>query len=62
MRDAALEILGNARRAQLFANWAVYLLVGYEQSTLPPDPEGLAWISAQLLDTLDSGRFATAPD
>jgi len=36
--------------------------VGYEQSTLPPDPEGLAWISAQLLDTLDSGRFATVPD
>jgi len=34
LRDAALEILGNARQAQLFANWAVYLLVGYEQSTL----------------------------
>lgn len=62
LRDAALEILGNARQAQLFANWAVYLLVGYEQSTLPPDPDGLAWISAQLLDTLECGRFATAPD
>ncbi len=62
LRDSALEILGNARQAQLFANWAVYLLVGYEQCTLPPDTEGLEWITAQLLDALDSGRFATAPE
>lgn len=61
LRDSAFEILGNARQAQLLANWGVYLLVGYEQSTLPPDTEGLAWIGAQLLDALDSGRFASAP-
>jgi len=62
LRDAALEILGSARQAELFANWALYLLVGYEQSTLPPDTAGLAWITNQLLDTLDSGRFATVPE
>jgi AcrR family transcriptional regulator len=59
--EAALEILGNRRQAQLFANWAVYLLVGYEQATLPRNPVAQAWIIDQLLETLDSGRFASAP-
>lgn len=40
---------------------AVYLLVGYEQSRLPPDTDGLAWIVGQLLEALDSGRFKTVP-
>jgi hypothetical protein len=38
-----------------------YLLVGYEQSTLPPDKAGLEWIVGQMLDALDAGRFASAP-
>lgn len=58
---SALKILDNKRQAQLFADWAVYLLVGYEQATLPRDAEALAWIVDQLLDTLDSGRFASVP-
>jgi AcrR family transcriptional regulator len=62
MHESALEILKNDRRAELFAAWAVYLLVGYEQAILPPDTAGLAWIVAQLLDTLDSGRFDSVPD
>ncbi len=62
LHDAAMEILGSERQSELFANWAVYLLVGYEQSTLPPDSAGLTWISAQLLETLDSGRFSTVPE
>ncbi|WP_099025416.1 TetR/AcrR family transcriptional regulator [Mycolicibacterium palauense] len=62
LRDSAVELLGNARQAQLFANWAVYLLVGYEQAMLPPDTDGLEWIVGQLLEALDSGRFATVPD
>jgi hypothetical protein len=57
LRESALEILHDERQAELFANWAVYLLVGYEQSTLPPDKAGLEWIVGQLLDALDSGRF-----
>jgi len=61
LHDSAVELLGDERQAQLFANWGVYLLVGYEQSTLPPDTAGLRWIVGQLLDALDSGRFATVP-
>jgi AcrR family transcriptional regulator len=58
---SALEILGSARQAQLFAAWAVYVLVGYEQTLLPPDQAGLTWIVEQLLEALDSGCFATVP-
>ena len=62
MFESAYEILKNKRQAQLFANWAVYLLVGYEQATLPRDPVAQSWIIDQLLDALDSGRFASALD
>lgn len=61
MYGCALEILREERQAELFASWAVYLLVGYEQVTLPPDPDGLAWIVDQMLDSLDTGRFTAAP-
>jgi AcrR family transcriptional regulator len=61
MRDSALQLLQNRRQADLFAAWAVYLLVGYEQSILPSDAPGLRWIAEQLLDTLDSGRFSSVP-
>ncbi len=61
LQESALEILHDERQAELFADWAVYLLVGYEQSTREPDTAGLAWIVGQLLEALDSGRFATAP-
>lgn len=57
-RQSALEILHDERQAELFANWAVYLLVGYEQATLPQDSGALEWIVGQLLEALDSGRFA----
>lgn len=62
MYESAYEILERKRQAQLFANWAVYLLVGYEQATLPRDPVAQSWIIDQLLDALDSGRFSSAPD
>ena len=55
---SALEVLGSKRGAQLFASWAIYLLIGYEQALLPRDETALAWIADQLLDALDSGRFA----
>jgi hypothetical protein len=60
--ESALEILQNKRQAQMFAAWAVYLLVGYEQAALPPDTHALEWIAGQLTDALDSGRFASVPD
>jgi AcrR family transcriptional regulator len=62
MYESALQILHSERQAQLFAEWGLYLLVGYEQVTLPPDTDGLAWIVAQLLDALDRGQFSSVPD
>ncbi|TDH56413.1 TetR/AcrR family transcriptional regulator [Mycobacterium eburneum] len=61
MYESAFEILHQARPAQLFAAWAVYLLVGYEQATLPRDNDALAWIAGQLLHALDTGSFASVP-
>ncbi|MGB3334352.1 MAG: TetR/AcrR family transcriptional regulator [Mycobacterium sp.] len=60
--ESALEVLDDKRQAQLFANWAIYLLIGYEQALLPRDTSTFEWIADQLLDALDSGRFATATD
>ncbi len=62
MSESAYEILHNKRQAQLFAAWGVYMLVGYEQATLPRDAAALEWIAGQLIDALDSGRFASVPD
>ncbi|MFB1293880.1 TetR/AcrR family transcriptional regulator [Mycobacterium sp. pW049] len=59
--ESALQILHDQRQAELFAAWAVYLLVGYEQAILPPDTSGLRWIVGQLLESLDSGRFGSVP-
>ena len=61
LHDCALQILQNNRQAELFAAWAVYLLVGYEQAILPSDTPGLRWLVEQLLEALDSGRFSSAP-
>ena len=57
MYASAMEILGNEHQAQMFARWAIYLLVGHEQATLPRDTAALAWIAKQLTDALDSGRL-----
>ncbi len=59
--DSAFEMLNDTRRARLFAAWAVYLLVGYEQATIPRDVETAEWIGHQLLATLDSGGSAPTP-
>lgn len=59
--EYALEIVGDRRQAEVFASWAVYLLVGYEQANLDRDPAVYQWISNQMLEALDAGRFATVP-
>jgi hypothetical protein len=61
MYSSAFEILRNHKQAEMFARWAVYLLVGYEQATIARDTDALAWIAKQLTDALDSGRFASVP-
>ncbi|MDQ2638012.1 MAG: TetR/AcrR family transcriptional regulator [Actinomycetota bacterium] len=60
--ESALEVLQHARQAHLFAAWAVYLLVGYEQATLPRDAATLEWIAKQMIAALDSGRFSSVSD
>jgi AcrR family transcriptional regulator len=60
--DAALKILEHERQARVFASWGMYVLIGYEQSTIPRNAADLRWIADQLLDTLDSGRFGLVPD
>ncbi|KUI37076.1 TetR/AcrR family transcriptional regulator [Mycobacterium sp. GA-2829] len=62
MRESSLEVLGDERQAEVFARWCVYILVGYEQAVLPPDESGLKWIAAEILHTLDSGRFSALTD
>jgi hypothetical protein len=62
MCESAFEILKSKRQAQVFAAWAMYLLVGYEQAALPPDPGALAWIAGQLGVALDSDGFVSVPD
>jgi AcrR family transcriptional regulator len=61
-RQSAMEILHDERLADLFASWAVYLLIGYEQSTLPDDKAGLEWIVTQLLDALDADHCSASPN
>ncbi|NDJ91497.1 TetR/AcrR family transcriptional regulator [Mycolicibacter kumamotonensis] len=58
--ESALQVLGDKRQAHLFASWGMYLLIGYEQALLPRDSAAIEWISGQLLEALDSGRFADA--
>ena len=45
----------------MYAAWAVYVFIGYEQATLPRDPAIYEWISNQMLDALDSGSFSSVP-
>jgi AcrR family transcriptional regulator len=61
--ESAFEILKNPRQARVFASWALYILVGIEQATLPPrNADDIQWIADQLLNALDSGRFGTLPN
>jgi len=62
MRESSLELLGDERRAEVFAAWSLYILVGYEQATIAPDAAALRWIADQMLAALDSGMFASVPD
>jgi len=59
--NSALEIVGDPRQSEVYASWAVFVLVGYEQSTLPRENRAFAWISNRMLDDLAAGRFADVP-
>lgn len=59
--NSALEIVGDARQAEVYASWAVFVLVGYEQSTLSRENRVFAWVSNRMLDDLAAGRFTDVP-
>lgn len=48
------EITGDERQAKIFAECAVFLLTGYEQSTLPHKPDDLGWMFRRLTDSLNT--------
>jgi AcrR family transcriptional regulator len=62
LNAAAVEVLHNDHQAHVFATYALYLLVGCEQSTLPRVPDDLKWMADQLLTMLDTGSFQTVTE
>lgn len=60
--EIAFEVLGEQAPAKLFAAAAVYMMVGYEQTTVPRDTGPLKWIIGQLATALESGHNLTNPD
>jgi AcrR family transcriptional regulator len=60
---SAMEILGVRRQADVFAKWALYMLIGYEQCTLPRDREAFTWLTKQQFRrALEGGNMATVPE
>ncbi|MGE0221377.1 hypothetical protein [Mycolicibacterium sp.] len=55
LRDSAAAIVDDDARADRFARWAIYVLIGYEQCTLPTDITALGWIGGQLTRSLEPG-------
>ena len=56
-----IENVGDPRQAEVYASWAMFVFVGYEQSTLPRENPVFAWISNRMLDDLAAGRFTDVP-
>ena len=59
--EAGLAIVKDPRQAQIYAAWSVFVFVGYEQSTLPREGRMFEWISNQMLNDLEAGRFTDVP-
>jgi AcrR family transcriptional regulator len=61
--SSALEILGSERQADMFAKWALYLLIGYEQCTLPRDRDAFTWLAKEhFRRALDEGSMVSVPE
>ena len=59
--ESALDIVHRPAQARTVAAWAIYVFVGYEQSTVPKDLKRFEWICNAMLDDLEAGRFADVP-
>lgn len=62
MYESAYEILHDRRQAHVFAAWALFQLVGYEQTDVALDAAALEWIFGRLGTALDSGELRSVPD
>jgi AcrR family transcriptional regulator len=59
--ESALQMIDDPRQAEVYATWAVYVFIGYEQARLPRESAMFEWIATFLLDALQAGRFASVP-
>ncbi|UAK39435.1 TetR/AcrR family transcriptional regulator [Gordonia bronchialis] len=51
--ESVAEIVEDTRLAHQFAHWSVFLLVGYEQTSLPKDRDALRDIMIRLMQFLE---------
>lgn len=54
MQRDITQIVGDEAEASKFAHWALYLLTGYEQVSLPENRPALEWSVRMLLDAVDA--------
>ena len=59
--ESALAIAKDARQAQIFAAWSLFVFIGYEQSTMPREGRAFEWICNQMLEDLEAGRLTDVP-
>jgi AcrR family transcriptional regulator len=59
--ESALQMVNDPRQAEVYAAWAVYVFIGYEQARLPREPAMFEWIATFLLDALQAGQFVSVP-
>ena len=52
------DLLADDGQATLLAKWAMYVLIGYAQATLPASVEELTAFFYTMLDAFDDGRLA----
>lgn len=51
VRDVVADMLGG-EAGDRYAHWALFLLIGYEQTTLAPGIDVLEWAARHIIDTL----------
>ncbi|MBT0568518.1 TetR/AcrR family transcriptional regulator [Williamsia sp. CHRR-6] len=62
LSDSAFALCGDRARADMFARWSMYLLVGYEQITTADDPAALGWLFYQAQSALENGTIVDLPE
>mgnify|MGYP000234521504 FL=1 len=61
LAQSAQDITGDRQQAEVFASCLVYVLIGYEQTTVAHNSTNLRWIADQLVADLDPNPFTTVP-